>query len=88
MQTKFRLAVASLLLAVPTLVAFSTSYKQKANSNNVHGEPIVYVCTGPTASTYHKSNRCSGLNRCSGEIVPVSLSKAKQMGRRPCKKCY
>lgn len=49
---------------------------------------IVYVCTGPTASTYHKSNRCSGLNRCSGEIVPVSLSKAKQMGRRPCKKCY
>ena len=89
MQTKFRLAVASFLLAVPTLVAFSTSSKQKANSNNnVNGEPTVYVCTGSTASTYHKSNRCSGLNRCSGEIVPVSLSKAKQMGRRPCKKCY
>lgn len=83
MQTKFKLAIASILLAAPTLVAFSS--KQHVR---VQAEPTVYVCTGPTASTYHKTNRCSGLNRCSGDIIPVSLSKAKQMGRRPCKKCY
>ena len=49
---------------------------------------IVYVCTGPKAYTYHKSSDCSGLNNCSGSVISVSLSKAKQMGRRPCKKCY
>ena len=85
MQTKFKLAIASLLLAAPTLVAFSTSSRQNVK---VQAEPTVYVCTGPKATTYHKTNHCSGLNRCSGDIIPVSLSKAKQMGRRPCKKCY
>lgn len=51
MQSKFKLAVAS-LLTVPTLVAFSTSSKQYTK---VQAEPTVYVCTGPTASTYHKT---------------------------------
>lgn len=88
MQTKFRLAVASVLLAIPTLVAFSTGCKQKANCSNVQGGQSVYICTGPKAYTYHKSSDCSGLNRCSGSVISVSLSKAKQMGRRPCKKCY
>ena len=93
MQTKFKLAIASVLLAAPTLVAFSTSSKQHVKVQAeptvyVCTGPTVYVCTGPTASTYHKSNRCSGLNRCSGDVIPVSLSKAKQMGRRPCRKCY
>ena len=85
MQTKFKLAVASLLLAVPTLVALSTSSKQYTK---VQAEPIVYICTGSKAYTYHKTNRCRGLNRCSGNVVAVSLSKAKQMDRRPCKLCY
>ncbi|MDY5632498.1 MAG: hypothetical protein SPF56_08435 [Bacteroidaceae bacterium] len=51
-------------------------------------EPTVYICTGPKAAVYHKTMRCSGLNRCSGDVVPLSLSKAKEMGRRACKKCY
>lgn len=42
----------------------------------------VYICTGPKAAVYHRTNHCSGLNRCSGDIVSVSLSKAKGMGRR------
>ena len=53
MQTKFRLAVASVLLAIPTLVTFSTGCKQKANCNNVQGGQSVYICTGPKAFTYH-----------------------------------
>ena len=48
----------------------------------------VYVCTGPRARVYHRTASCSGLSRCSGSIVSVSLAKAKSMGRRACRKCY
>ena len=85
MQTNFKLAVVSLLLALPTSGVLGTGTKQNVN---VEAGSTVYVCTGPKATTYHKTNHCSGLNRCNGSVVEVSLSKAKQMGRRPCKKCY
>lgn len=49
---------------------------------------VVYICTGPSATTYHSSSSCSGLNRCSREVVSVDINKAKSMGRRACKKCY
>lgn len=48
----------------------------------------VYICTGPSATTYHKTDECKGLNKCSREIKMVSIDKAKKMGRRPCKFCY
>ena len=52
------------------------------------GSQTVYICTGPNAKTYHSSKNCSGLNRCSHEIVSIDLNKAKSMGRRACKRCY
>jgi len=48
----------------------------------------VYICTGPKAKVYHSVSTCRGLNRCSGEVVGVSLAKAKKMGRRECKICW
>ena len=48
----------------------------------------VYICNGPKAKVYHSINNCRGLNRCSGDIVSVSLAKAKKMGRRECKICW
>ena len=83
MRTQIKLAIASLLIFVPVL---GTSGNQDAKDTN--SEPIVYICTGSKAYTYHKTNRCRGLNRCSGNVVAVSLSKAQQMDRRPCKLCY
>ena len=59
-----------------------------SNAVNIEGDGSVYICTGPKSKAYHRTDRCSGLNRCSGDIVSVSLEKAKQMGRRACKKCY
>ena len=47
----------------------------------------VYICTGPSSAVYHKSDECLGLSRCSGSINKVSLQKAKDLGRRPCKIC-
>lgn len=47
----------------------------------------VYVCTSSSASTFHRSDSCSALKRCNDEILFVSLEKAKEHKRKPCKIC-
>lgn len=48
----------------------------------------VYVCTGPSATRYHRTPDCSGLNRCSREIKKITLTEAEKKGRTACKKCF
>lgn len=48
----------------------------------------VYICTGPSSTKYHKTSKCRGLNSCSRDIVKVTIEKAKELGRKPCKLCY
>lgn len=72
------------LLLFPTTIGVSAPKKMSAGASS----SVVYICTGGKAYAYHKSKSCSGLNKCSGDIVGVQLSKAKSMGRRACKKCY
>lgn len=48
----------------------------------------VYICTGPQSKKYHATKDCRGLNKCSEDIISVSLAKAKSMGRGPCGICY
>lgn len=48
----------------------------------------VYICTGPNAYAYHKTNTCKGLRRCKGEIKEISLEEAKKENRKACKLCY
>lgn len=48
----------------------------------------VYICTGRSATVYHKTSKCRGLNRCSGSVKEVTIEKAKSMNRRACKICY
>ncbi len=74
------LAIISLSLMLGNVFTESVS----DNSNN----SVVYICTGPKAETFHKRNDCRGLNKCSGSIKALSISKAKEMGRRACKICY
>ena len=66
----------SLVFAMP-LLAFQTT----------QNGPTVYICTGSRAVVYHSNSHCRGINRCSGDIQAVSLSKAKEMGRRACRIC-
>ena len=77
----------STILGLALLSAFTAgaTSKKKAVKETTQ---IVYVCTGPKAYVYHSTSDCSGLNRCSASVVSVSLSKAKVMGRRACRKCY
>ncbi len=47
-----------------------------------------YICTGPTAYAYHKTNNCKGLRRCTGEIKKISIKQAKKENRKACKLCF
>lgn len=47
----------------------------------------VYICTGPGAHRYHKTDDCRGLGSCSGEIKKVTVSEAIKMDRTPCRIC-
>lgn len=52
----------------------------------VADENTVYICTGPTAEVYHRRWNCRGLDRCSGEVIPVDLDDVID-SRRPCRIC-
>ena len=48
----------------------------------------VYICTGRSATKYHKVKNCRGLNSCSGEVKAVTETSAKDNGREKCLICY
>lgn len=62
----------------------STPYASSSNSENV------YISKGNSTYAYHSHKSCRALKRCveEGHVMTVTLSKAKEMGRRPCKICY
>lgn len=79
-------------ILITVVIALSGSMadgKRKGKKQSGEGKPTtgyVYICTGPKASTYHRTPNCSGLNRCSTSVKKVSGSSVS--GRRPCRKCY
>lgn len=60
----------------------------QANTATTVQETYVYICTGPQSTKYHKTSTCKGLKRCSREVIKITLDKAKEMKRTPCKICY
>jgi hypothetical protein len=48
----------------------------------------VYICTGYKSKCYHKKENCKGLDRCSGQILNVTIEDARKIGRNPCCYCY
>ena len=51
-----------------------------ALSTSSRNDETVYICTGPKAEVYHSKSNCRGLNRCSGDVKKVTLSKAIALG--------
>lgn len=45
----------------------------------------VFICKGPSSTVYHRSISCKGLSRCSTQVYGVSITEAKQLGRRACR---
>lgn len=68
----------TLTTLILTTLFVSVSYAQSKT---------VYVCTGPSAKTYHSTSECRGLSRCSKEVKSVTLEKAQKMQRRSCRVC-
>ena len=44
----------------------------------------VYICVSKTASRYHCTESCNGLNRCSHKIEKVSVAEARNRGYSLC----
>ena len=56
-----------------------------SNHNNT-----VYISKGSSAYAYHMKRSWRTLKRCNeeGHVMAITLAKAKEMGRKPCKVCY
>ena len=61
--------------------------KQETTKPEPKKEATVLICNSKSSYAYHKY-RCRGLNNCKSGVLTVTLSKAKEMGRTPCKNCY
>ena len=48
----------------------------------------VWVSTGSSATKYHKTKECPGLNNTTATIKKVTESEAKNMGRTKCARCW
>ena len=84
------------LLLLASILAFSllsigadrAPMLEKHHSRPLKKETYVYICNSNTAYAYHSTKSCRGLNRCSHDILKVSLSEAvNTYRRRPCKIC-
>lgn len=53
-------------------------------------KPNVYISTSSSAYAYHKYLSCWTLKKSldKGLVRKITLQKAKEMNRKPCKVCY
>jgi uncharacterized protein YraI len=64
------------------------SVNRNTNSSSYQStESNVLVCSSPNAYAYHRRH-CRGLNRCSYNIIELSLSQAREKNYTPCKICH
>ena len=71
-----------LLLTIALFVCLPLATQNKSSTT------YVYICTGKSAYSYHRTDVCSGLNNCHARIKRVSIDYAESIKRKPCKKCY
>lgn len=76
-----------LALIVAALLCFSSGINVH-EMNAQEQKSKVYICTGKSATTYHKVKNCTGLSSCKSSIKEVTIKEAQAMNRRPCKICY
>ena len=78
------------LLCFSNCISFTPSCKNRAvtTKNEDSSENYVYICRSRTAYVYHSSPNCTGLRKCTHEIIKITLKEAgDKYSRRPCKLC-
>ena len=76
------------ILSLFFVCAMATIPAQETVFEYAAGEATVYICVSGSSKRYHCDRDCRGLNNCEHTIRKVTVSKAKSMGRTPCKVCY
>ncbi|HTF06245.1 MAG TPA: hypothetical protein VK826_19575 [Bacteroidia bacterium] len=52
-------------------------------------EVYVYICNSEGSVAYHNKTNCKGLQKCTHEVLTVTLADAQgKYSRRACKLCY
>ncbi|NDV46142.1 hypothetical protein D0T49_03685 [Paludibacter sp. 221] len=78
-------------LLLISFTLFLASFSLNGTENKIKSstqETKVTICTGNSATKYHKTNKCRGLNACKGEKKTVTMKEAEKWGRTKCKICY
>ena len=90
----FTLCVGAFIVPLPTkagieeLAKVEKQKSSKKHSGSQGGGGTVYICNGPSATKYHRSSNCSGLNGCSASVSSTSKGNAEKKGYSPCAKCH
>ena len=76
------------LTAIMLLAGMSGIVSVDAQDNQASRSSKVWICTGPYSKKYHNNYDCKGLQKCSADIIDVTISEAKERGYTECKFCY
>jgi micrococcal nuclease len=63
-------------------------WEWRNNSPTQSPASLVHICVSQSSTRYHRSEHCSGFNRCRSRRETISLNDATQMRRSPCNLCY
>lgn len=77
----------NLTIFITIICAFVACSGCHGQSGHKTSANYVFICTGEKAKRYHLDRNCSGLSRCSKEIIEVTIEEAESKGRTPCKIC-
>ena len=78
------------LLCFSNCISFTPSCKNRTATieNKELSENYVYICRSHTAYVYHSSPNCTGLRKCTHDVIKVTLKGAiDKYSRRACKLC-
>lgn len=75
------LSIALLIAGISGIMSVDAKYYDASASE-------VYVCTGKYAKKYHNDYECKGLQKCSAEIITLTVEEAEKRGYTKCKICY
>lgn len=72
------------LLALVSLTSCGSRHKQEKHEADPDS---MYVCSSARAKRYHSVSDCKGLQRCSGEILEMTIEEAEDEDKSPCRMC-
>lgn len=83
---KFITTITAILLSLCLLTACANN-TENTESCSSSDSGKVYICTGQYSHAYHIDRYCKGLQRCSRSIEKISIEKAEELHRHPCRFC-